>query len=183
MDWTPPEDIMRRLKAYELAQKSACYWWPNKDFIMVCNRPKHIHRNRNGQLHSETEQAIEWPDGWGLYMLNGVRVTKELVETPREKLDPHIIIKESNAEVRREIVRKIGIEKVCQVLTTKVLDKKGKYELLLLDLGDTRQRPYLKMINPSTGTYHIEGVEPQIKTVEDALNWRNGTKEEPLILT
>ena len=33
-----------------------------------------------------------------------MRVTKELVETPAEKIDPQLVMKETNAEVRREIV-------------------------------------------------------------------------------
>jgi hypothetical protein len=32
---------------------------------------------------------------------------------------------------------------------------------------------YLKMVNPSIGTFHVEGVDPQCATVEQALNWRN----------
>ena len=94
-------------------------------------------------------------------------------------------MKEKNAEVRREIVRKIGIERVCQKLNAKVLDKSlnGIYELLNLDLGDGRSRPYLKMRNPSIKTYHLEGVPIEIDTVEKALNWRNQSEEKPFILT
>jgi hypothetical protein len=108
---------------------------------------------------------------------------KEYVETPWDKLDPKLIIKETNAEVRRELVRKIGIERVVEKLGAKVLDKKGDYELIMLDIGDNNLRPYLKMKNPSIGVYHIEGVQPGCKTVDDALNFRNGTKEKPVILT
>jgi hypothetical protein len=54
---------------------------------------------------------------------------------------------------------------------------------LLLNLGDGRNRPYLKMINPSIGTYHIEGVHPECKTVKEALIWRNQSEETPAVLT
>ena len=126
--------------------------------------------------------ALKYSDGYGLWCLNGVRVSKEIVETSSEKLDPQLLLQEENAEIRREIVRKIGIERVCQKLNAKCIDKLGNYELLLLNLGD-RDRPYLKMINPSISCYHIEGIAPRIKTVKEALNWRNQTEEEPLILT
>jgi hypothetical protein len=74
---------------------------------------------------------------------------------------------------------------VCQKLGSKILDKKYGYELITLDLGDGRNRPYLKMLNPSTGTYHLEGIEPTINTVDRALAWRNGVEnyESPLVLT
>ena len=104
--------------------------------------------------------------------------------TKPEDIDPKIILKENNAEVRREIVRKIGIERLCQKLNAKVLDKQGDvYELLNLDLGENLIRPYLKMRNPSIGTFHVEGVSPDCKTVQEALNWRNKSDEKPLILT
>ena len=59
------------------------------------------------------------------------------------------------------------------------------YELLLLDLGDGRRRPFLKMTNPSTGDYEYQGVPPNCKTVEEAICFRNGLKvyEEPNHLT
>ena len=158
-----------------------CYTFEN--IIFVCEKPCKLYLNNQGQLHKDGAMALEYSDGYGLWMLNGVKVTQELIETKAEDLDPSIILKEQNAEVRREIVRKIGIERVCQKLKTKTLDIDGEYELMLLDLGDERQRPYLKMRNPSIQTYHIEGVEPNIKTVDEALNWRNGTTERPEVLT
>jgi hypothetical protein len=116
-------------------------------------------------------------------MLNGVKVTEEIVMTPSAALDPHLLLKEKNAEVRREIVRKVGIDRVVIDLGAKVADRQGDYELLLLDLGDKRNRPYLKMLNPSIGTWHVEGVHPDCATVEQALNWRNQTDVKPEVLT
>jgi hypothetical protein len=134
-------------------------------------------------LHNETGPSVLYADGFSVYSLNGVRVHKEIVETPAEQIDPQIVMKETNAEIRREIVRKIGVERLCQKLGADVLDKQGHYELLNLSLGENRKRPYLKMLNPSIGTWHVEGVHPDCKSVEEALNWRNGTKEEPVVLT
>lgn len=149
--------------------------------MIFCSR-KPITRWKNRLLHSDSKPAIEFLGGWNIWCLNGVNVTKEIVTTPAEKLDPRLVTTEKNAEVRREIVRKIGIERVCQKLNAKVLEKKDNYELLNLDLGD-RFRPYLKMINPSIGTYHIEGVHTDCKTIEQALNWRNKTSEQPTVIT
>lgn len=136
----------------------------------------------NNRLHCTDGPAFKLP-GDELYYLNGVWVTKELVMTPAEKLDPHILLKEKNAEVRREIVRKIGIERIVLKIGGKSLDKQGDYELLNLDLGDGRQRPYLKMKNQSIKTWHLEGVPPEIKTVQAALFWRNQTDVTPEVLT
>jgi len=135
------------------------------------------------QIHRDLLPAIIWADGEKEYWLNGVKCSEEIITTKSEQLNPELLLKEQNAEIRREIVRKIGIERVCQKLNAKCINKKWDYELLLLDLGDGRNRPYLKMKNPSIGTYHLEGISPEIKTVEEALNWRNQTTERPIILT
>ena len=161
--------------------KDFSWVYPFKDFCVVSEKPIEI-KMKNGMLHNEKGMSVQYADGFGVYSLNGVRVSKELIMTPAEKLNPQILLKEQNAEIRREIVRKIGIERVCQKLGAKVLDKKNDYELLNLDIGN-RVRPYLKMLNPSIGTYHIEGVHPNCKTVEQALNWRNQMEEEPIVLT
>jgi hypothetical protein len=156
--------------------------YPFEDFCVISEKPIDI-KMKNMVLHNDKGAAVSYADGFSVYSLNGVRVTRELVETPAEKLDPQLVVKETNAEVRREIVRKIGVERLVQKLGAKTLDKKGNYELLNIDLGENRIRPYLKMLNPSVGTWHIEGVSPGCRTIEQAINWRNQTTETPEVLT
>ena len=183
---TLPREMAERMRDYQTAQLSVNYWWPNRHFIMVCDRPLAIRRNGAGLLHCENGQALEYRDGWGLWMLNGVRVPKELVMTEPEQLNPKLILTERNAEVRREIVRKIGAERVIQKLGGKTVHKKGDYELLTLSVPGMAIVPtYLKMRNPSIGVWHVEGVPPEIKTVDEALAWRDSEDEyvRPSVLT
>jgi len=94
-------------------------------------------------------------------------------------------LKETNAEIRRELVRKIGTFRIYKELGAVVLDKDDNYELITLNIGDGRHRPYLKMKNPSVEAIHIEGVHPDCKTVKEALTWRNSLTSwtEPEALT
>lgn len=154
-----------------------------ENVAFVCIRPCKVNLNDNGDLHSDKEMAIYWRDGYGEYYMNGVSMPENIILTRADKIDPKLVLTEKNAEVRREIVRKIGVEKLCRDLGAKVIDMKDNYELLELNLGDARMRPYLKMINPSIGTYHIEGVSPECKTVDQALEFRNGRVGRPVILT
>ncbi len=50
-------------------------------------------------------------------------------------------------------------------------------------LGATGKWPYLKMLNPSIGVWHMECVDRSCKTVKDAIKWRNQSEINPSILT
>lgn len=158
-----------------------------ENVAFVCIRPNKVSTNINGDLHCVDGPAIAWRDGYREYALNGVWVDEHIVMTPAEKLDPQLVLKEKNAEVRREMVRKIGVERLILKLGAKVIDRQGDYELLDLNLGENNYRPYLKMLNPSIKTWHVEGVHPTCRTVQEAINWRKyGDKNrtwEPEVLT
>ena len=156
--------------------------YPFEDFVVISEKPTEI-KMKNMVLHNDGGPSIEYADGFCVWSLNGVRVTKEIAETPANKLDPKLVLTEQNAEVRRELVRKIDIVRVIQKLGAKILDKQGEYELLGFDIGDGNVRPYLKMRNPSIKAWHVEGVHPDCLTIEKALNWRNGTDEKPFVIT
>ncbi len=156
-----------------------------KGFAFISRRPRDIRFNSSGQLHCDGNAAIEWRDGWKQYYLNGIQVPEEIAVPPPENVNPQLILKERNVEVRREIVRKIGIERVMQKLGGRVIDSWNGYELITLQIPDMQTRPiYLKMRNPSIGTYHVEGVPPRITTCKEALSWRvGGLKWNPEQLT
>jgi hypothetical protein len=117
------------------------------------------------------------------YYLYDVEVPIEYITKKPEEIPVHWIVQEENAERRHALVRKIGIERVLKELHAKIIDTQDTYQLVNLDLGDEQQRPYLKMLNPSTEEWHIEGVPPDICSVNEAIAWRNQTKEKPNILT
>ena len=148
------------------------WWWPYKGLVLASERPLTVQVDGDGRLHCEDGLALGYRDGWGVYALHGVRVPDWLVLTPVADLDPRRLLREANVEVRREFVRKVGIERVCAALGSQTVDTRGDYALVLLDLQDGRRRPYLKMKNPSIGVYHLEGVHPDCATVQQALNWR-----------
>jgi hypothetical protein len=190
-----------------------CGWWlPYKEAIILTEKPEQIHFNAQDVLHNSNGPAVKFRDGVSIFVLNGILVEEHYVTTPINEFDPRILLHETNAEKRRELVRRIGIERICQKLNSKTIDtdtvyvqeavygnrdsssngivspsnivtgfkeKTSTYDLILLDLGDGRERPFLKMRNPSLeDVYHIEGVPPGIKTVREALNWRNGMTNE-----
>jgi len=162
-------------KEYEafLACRGYGMVFPLTEACIVCQPPTIIKKNTSG-LHCEDGPALSYNGDNEIYALNGVVMSKEYVLTPSNKLDAKTIMSETNVEVRRELIRKIGIETLMNNLPHKLLDMRGNYELYSIELSpEIKDAKFLKMINPSIGVYHVEGVAPEIKTVSEALKWRN----------
>lgn len=97
-------------RAYAAMSETGCYQWMNKDFCLSCARPVTLLRDDRGRLHSDAGMAIAWPDGWGLWMIHGVRVTEQIVMNP-ETLTVAQIQGENNAEVRRVMIERFGADR------------------------------------------------------------------------
>jgi hypothetical protein len=153
----------------------SCGWWhPFGNICFLCERPSVQSINAQGRLHLNNGPALLCRDGFPIYALNGIRMKPEHVLTTAEMLSPETVLAETNADIRRELIRKVGVERMLAKLPHKVLEKRGNYELLSIRLSDeVRDARYLKMINPSVGCFHVEGVAPECKTVNESLNWRN----------
>ncbi len=166
----------------ELYKNGLFSFWVLKDKIVyVCN-PK-FSFNKNNQLHNEQKEAILWENGEKYYFLNGVRVNEEIVLIPAEKLNPELLIKENNAEVRKEIIRKIGISRILQKLEAKKLDSWREYELYRIENIDIEPVQILKMVCPSKDILYTLRVSPEIKTAREAIVWvNNGIEPEQFLV-
>ena len=100
-------------------------------------------------------------------------------ETPAEKLNPELILNEQNMDIQREIIKKIGIERVLKKLNAKCLDKwtlilKGKkfyYELLHLKVNnlDRKYMYYESACLP--GLFYCMSVPPEVDTAKKGFAW------------
>jgi hypothetical protein len=146
----------------------------NKKFLLQVEKST---RDERGNLHNDTGPAlVSGKDEF--YFLHGLQLASDGIKwltTPPEQLDPQEILAIRNADLRREMIRKKGIEQVLDGLFHRIIDTQGNYSLLQVMLGDnvTSACNYLKMLNPSIGCWHMEGVPNNIRTVKDALLWRN----------
>ena len=166
--------------------------YPLEEACVVSNNPTKI-KCRENRLHCDNGAAVQYADGFEVYALNGVRVPKVIVETPLSAVDKKWLqehfVRQQNAEIRREVVRRVTPTVICSTLGCRTIDtlelppeQGGKYELVLLEVGGDRnaKEPFLKMVNPSVGTVHFEGVPPTITKVIDAIAWRNGIEKEQI---
>jgi hypothetical protein len=165
------EKETEKLAGLWMLAKSAGWYIPHKNICWICERHNVLHRDEQGRLHKDEGMALAYPDGWGIYALHGVQMKPEYVLTPAEQIDPKTVLAEQNVDVRRELIRKVGVERMLSHLPHKKLDTLGNYELYSVRLSETvRDARYLKMLNPSIGCWHLEGVEGD--TCQEALNWR-----------
>lgn len=158
----------------------AGWWFPYDGVCVVSELPLETHVNKDGSLHRDGGPCICYSDGFAMYYLNGVQVSKEIAEIPADQITKDMILGEMNADIRREIILKAGIERAEKILGSEIKDTLptevgGIYELLMVDFdGQGTKRPYLKMKNPSLGVHHIEGVRPGTNSAQDAIKYRNG---------
>lgn len=187
-----PEDA-RKLDIWEDLTHGG--WVISFEKLSICvERPVEIYWTKaplqDRRLHRDGGAALLYRDGWAVYSLNGVLVPDWLALTPEGQIDPKRLTEISNVEIRREFLRKVGIERVLAAFESKVIDSAAfendsghhEYELLELKVPGTNNKwRYLKMSNPSVhGIYHVEGVANQCKTVREALLFRNGLRPEQI---
>jgi len=155
------------------------------DICYMCDRPKAIHLKER-RLHKDGGPCIEYRDGWGFWALNGVSVPQWLAETHPGQIAKDAFTRVDNAEVRRELVRKIGYEKILSDIGAETVDHQKmhiyngaenfEHDYKLLRMPGN-QWMFLSMLNPSISTpdnpiYHIEPVDNSCKTVADAIKFR-----------
>ena len=164
---------------------SCAFAWAHPSIVIFCAPPTIIARNARGQLHADGSPAMLFADGLSVWMLNGVHVSQRIAETPKADIPVSWWAEENNVEIRHEIERKIGSERLLSDLDAKTIhadiiavagtDHPYEVQEIVLPNGDRRR--LLAMTNPSTGDTHREWVPPDIQTCREALSWRNGTDE------
>lgn len=169
----------KSLSLWETLAETCGWWWPFEKVVVVSEKPSEIHLDETGNLHRDGGPAIAYRDGWSLWFLHGVSVPRELAETPFEKLRESDLARYTNAEQRAQFIRKFGVirlESRGELINT--LQDEGYENYNLIDMRNVlhidTKAPYLFMTNHSTGERHAEGVVPDCKTVQQAINWRAG---------
>jgi len=160
------QGIQERADAYRDICESVNYVWPNTEFVIVCDRPKHI-RRKNGQLHSDQGKAIEYKDGWGLFALDGVVIKDEKMywDIVKQSLTMAELFAIPDADVRAVALKYSG-ERILEE-GAELLDEHrtaGKLFLItktkLNEITEHKEIYMLRMECPSTGRVFVEAVEP-----------------------
>jgi hypothetical protein len=192
-----PGDTWDRARAYEGTMESACWWWPHRRFVMVCERPAAIHRELTNpdvergwgshRLHSDEGPAVVFPDGWGVWSVHGVRVTQQVVEAP-ETLAVAQILGEENAEVRRVMMERFGFDRLLEDSEAALVDAdvdqyERPRELWRLELADDEPLVMVSVVNATAEpdghfkSYTLR-VPPDMASCQQAVAWTYGMSAE-----
>jgi hypothetical protein len=177
-----PPQIATAARAYRETCESACWWWPHRDFVMVCERPIHIRRDDRGRLHCEDETAIQWPDGWGLYMWHGVRVPAHVITAPAT-ITVAQIEGEQNAEVRRVMIQRYGMARYLSDSGAKQISETERGTLYRKELAGDEPIVMVKVRNStpepdgSVKDYFLR-VPPTMTNASEAVAWLCGKTAE-----
>jgi len=149
-----------------------CEYW----FYDERGRVKHYGKYEHNQM------VGEWIKNYRQYFfLSGLPVPKKLYYAKPEDINPNDILKESNAQTRAMLLKKIGYERVVAECKGKVIDTFQSYELIDFPVryDKDEQEPdkvlrILKVVCPSTqGNYFLKiPPTPDFATCRSA---RNGT--------
>ena len=160
------KDIMERAEINRKISESVGYYWVNRDFVMVSERPQKLMRNESGQLHNDQGKAIEWSDGWGLYMLDGVRIDEPSLYW---KIVSHIMSFSEIMKIEISDIRTVALKynpKAIIKENAKLIHRDDRNnELYLVENAEINRITnfpkmyFVKMLCP-TGRIFIEGVEP-----------------------
>jgi hypothetical protein len=152
--------------------------------IATC-RPSVVKKDTQDRLHCENGPAAEWPSGEKYWFLHGVNVPEWLVTTETGKINPQLALTEKNVDVQREIIRKVGAERMLKVCNAKTLDifqdkhSKGgnEYKLLEMKIGQIN-RKYLYFEHASLpGVFYAQPVPPETKKALHGRAWIIGIGE------
>ncbi|MDD5358249.1 MAG: hypothetical protein PHX80_03830 [Candidatus Nanoarchaeia archaeon] len=171
---------------WETIAESGHWWWAYENIVFISHKPTLLLVDDRGRLHNDEGPAIQYRDGYAQWYLHGISVPQELAEIKKEDMKADDILKYDNAEVRMQCIKKMGVGKLKEKGELKA--KRGSYELIDMKsiIPNSSYAPYLFMLNPSTDEIHAEGVHPDCKTIQQALNWRAGNIRKswsPFILT
>ena len=168
------KDCKRLLPLMQYAESSG-WWIPRKGIILLSERPIRCEVNQRGLLHNNTgKMAIEYPDGFGVYSVNGVRLPEKYGSIKSNDWKAEWILEEQNQEIKRLFLETIPKEKVTEVLQLMVLDT-FKTAYSTYELVEAKNNPYpspykaIRMSCPTTNKPYLIRVHPEVMTAENAI--------------
>lgn len=155
--------------------RSAGYYWPNRDFIMVCERPRAICRDDSGRLHNGGGPSVDYGETFRLYSWHGTTIPATWITDPGT-LTAQAALTWPNVEQRRAACEIVGWHRILAELKSRVVDDSGDSEigqLIEVSLPDSGQERFLR-VRCGTGREFALPVPREMRTAIAAQAWTWG---------
>lgn len=165
---------------YEAAEESG-WWKPYDNCIIATRKPLRVAVEESGDLHHESEKALEYRDGWGLYRWRGISVPDWVITNP-ERITASTIDTEANIELRRVLLERFGFEAYLEEGGFTELDSDPRFGVLYQkempgsNGADAELLTLCRVVNSTPepdGSFnnYALAVPPEMKTAHEAVAW------------
>jgi hypothetical protein len=173
---TKPLDGIKQLT------ENSGWWWPYENLCFMTGRPVEVHRDNRGRLHNESGMAIRYADGWGFYAWQGILVPEYVILLP-EPITTEMINAEPNAEVRRVLIERFGLDNYLKEGTVLKVHQDVCGTLYRMNLRGDEPILVVRVVNSTPepdGSYneYFLRVPPNILRARQAVAWTFGLTEE-----
>ena len=183
------DEDLQRLTEYEVTVQHGLWAWPFKNGVVVCDRPTELHMEESpigsGQhrLHRTDGPALLFGDGFAIHAWHGVRVPAKVIERPAEITIAEINA-EPNAEVRRVMLERFGLDRYLRESEAKRIDAYDDANLWEIAPPTDSDEP-LKLLELTNSTDEPDGtrkkyvfsVPPEMERALQAKAWQYGVEE------
>jgi len=157
--------------------RSAGWWWPFENLVILTERPTVLQQDAQGRLHSADGAAIAYPDGSAIWAWHGVSVPRQVIERPEQLTVPQIRSEHSEA-VREVMLERYGPERYLRNAGAERVSHDDTGTLWSANLGDER----LVVVEVRNSTPEPDGrhttywlrVPPEVRTAREAVAWTFG---------
>jgi hypothetical protein len=160
------------------------FWVLGRGEVLAVPRPSM--RVEDDRLHCEEGPAVAWPGAARYWFWRGVQVPQKVIESPK-LLTPEEISTETNVEVRRVMIERVGADRYLRDAGAELVQQDDYGKLWRLEFDDDEPLQMVEVVNstPEPGgsrkTYFLR-VPPRYKTARGAVAWTFGLKRHEYAL-
>jgi hypothetical protein len=163
------------------------------DIAIVTDRPAMLRFDAAGRLHAEVGPALAYRDGFSLYALRGVSVSRRVIERPN-RITVGDVERQADVVARRALLERMGYHRYLAYSGAETIahdDCGTLWRRELPGIGRVRREwRFVEVVNgtPEHGAYrhYYLQVPPTMRTAQEAVAWTYGLAAwayQPLIRT
>ncbi|GAA0669065.1 hypothetical protein GCM10010193_21210 [Kitasatospora atroaurantiaca] len=161
--------------------RSAGWWWPYEQVVLLSERPTELHRDEAGRLDRADGPALAYADGFALHAWRGMPVPPDFL-TGLAGLTAERIREEENAELRRVMVEYYGYDRYLADSGAEPLHRDETGILWRIQLPDDEPVVVVEVVNSTAepdGTFRTYWlrVPPGTRTARAGVAWTFGVTE------